>query len=335
VADIDKDGDEDIFIGVLANAQAFGIPQTSYLLLNDGKADFSIADRNIISLENIGIVTSAAFSDLNNDGWKDLVVGGEWMPVTIFLNEKGKYKKTIIPNSSGLWQTIFIDDANSDGHADIFAGNWGFNNKFYTGKNGPLKMYVGDFDKNGKTEQLVSYIINGIEYPFLAKDEVERPLPLLKKHYLLYSEYAGVAMKDVFYGWIDNTQPFIAERLGSAVCYGDGKGNFAINDLPADLQLAPVMSFQKISNTNQENKYLAGGNFFDVIPYEGRYDAQPLALFGSSGNNVNYIHQSNLAEQKGQVRDIKKIHTGKYGDILVVARNNEKLLFLQSKTNRP
>ena len=324
-----------VFVGVLADAEAYGVPQTSVLLLNDGKANFSVAGQDLMALTKLGIVTSASFADVNKDGWPDLAVLGEWMPLYIFINENGKFRRTEIEGSSGLWQTIFTDDINQDGNVDLLAGNWGWNNKFWAGKNGPLRMYVADFDKNGRTEQLVSYTINGTEYPFLAKDEVERPLPLLKKHYVLYSEYAGVAMKDVFYGWIDNTQPFIAERLGSAVCYGDGKGNFAINDLPADLQLAPVMSFQKISNTNQENKYLAGGNFFDVIPYEGRYDAQPLTLFGSSGNNVNYIHQSNLAEQKGQVRDIKKIHTGKYGDILVVARNNEKLLFLQSKTNKP
>ena len=333
VADIDKDGDEDIFVGVLANAQAFGVPQTSYLLLNDSKGNFSIAGQNIISLSDIGIVTSSAFADINGDGWKDLVVAGEWMPLTIFINEKGKYNKTTIPNSTGLWQTVFIDDANGDGKPDILAGNWGFNNKFRSGKNGPVRMYVADFDKNGRTEQLVSYTLNGTEYPFLAKDEVERTLPLLKKHYLKYAEYAGVAMKDVFYGWIDTIQPVMAERLGSAVCYGDGKGGFAINDLPTGLQLAPVLSFQKINKDRAaENIYFAGGNFFDVIPYEGKYDAQPLALFTCTKNNtINYLHQSGLAEQKGQVRDLKWLHTAKYGDVLLVARNNERLMFLQYK----
>ncbi len=333
VADIDKDGDQDIFVGVLADALAFGIPQTSYLLLNDGKANFSIATQNVISLTNLGLVTSSAFADINQDGWTDLVVAGEWMPITIFINEKGKYKKVTMPNSTGLWQTVFIDDANGDGKPDILAGNWGFNNKFWSGKNGPARMYVADFDKNGRTEQLLSYTFNGTEYPFLAKDEVERPLPLLKKHYLRYSEYAGVAMKDVFYGWIDTIQPVMAERLGSAVCYGDGKGNFTMHDLPAGLQMAPVFSFQKINkNAEAENMYLAGGNFFDVIPYEGRYDAQPLALFNSTKSNaINYLHQSNLSGQRGQVRDIKWLHTAKYGDVLLVARNNEKLLFLQYK----
>ena len=329
VADVDNDGDTDIFVGVLADALAYGIPQTSYLLLNDGKANFSIADQSI-SLGSIGIVTSSAFADINNDGWNDLIVAGEWMPITIFINEKGKYRQTIIANSTGLWQTVFIDDANGDGNVDILAGNWGWNNKFRSGKNGLLKMYVADFDNNGQTEQLLSYTLNGKEYPFLAKDELERPLPLLRDHYLYYSDFAGVEMKDVFYGWIDTVHPVVAERLGSAICYGDGKGEFTINDLTVELQLAPIFSFQKIKRNNSgESTWLAGGNFFDIIPYEGRYDAQALALFNiNKQNHVTWLPQSNLSEVEGQVRDIKWLGTGSNGKVLMIARNNDSLINL-------
>jgi hypothetical protein len=162
---------------------------------------------------------------------------------------------------------------NNDGNLDILAGNWGWNNRFYPGKKPPLRMYVADFDKNGHTDQLVSYQLNDIEYPFLAKDEVEKSLPLLKKHYLLYTEYAGVPMKDVFYGWIDTIKPVIAERLGSVVCYGDGKGNFKMADLPAALQMAPIFSFLKIAPGAAGDEWLAGGNFFDVLPM--RADMMP------------------------------------------------------------
>jgi enediyne biosynthesis protein E4 len=332
VADVDHDGDLDLFVGNLANAGAYGIPQTSFLLLNDGKGHFTIDNNRKMPLAKIGMVTAAAFADINKDGWPDLIVSGEWMPVMIFINNKGNFERTDIPNSTGLWQTLYIDDVNGDGFPDILAGNWGWNNKFWSGKDGPVKLYVGDFDKNGKTDHLMSYTANGIEYPFLAKDEVERELPLLKKHYLLYADYAGVPMKDVFYGWIDTITPLTAERLGSAIFYGNGKNSFTAKDLPADLQLAPVFAFQKTRNLpGMNNSYLTGGNFFDVIPYEGRYDAQSLALFRAGGNSLEYISQPDLSRVKGQVRDIKWLHTAKYGDLMMVLRNNEPIIFLANK----
>ncbi len=328
VADTDHDGDMDVFVGTLANALAYGVPQTSSLMINDGSGNFSICSEDRIALQNIGMVTSASFTDINKDGWKDLVVAGEWMPLSVFINKQTKFERLIISNSTGWWQTIFVDDVNGDGHPDILAGNWGWNNKFYSGKNGPVKLYVNDFDKNGGMDQLLSYTSNNEEYPFMAKDEVERSLPLLKKHYLLYAEYAGVPMKDVFYGWIDTITPLKAERLGSAVCYGDGSGKFVINDLPAELQLSPIHSFEQIVNREGKKMYLSGGNFFDVVPYEGRYDAQALALFNSGkSNTIQYLHQSNLAGIKSQIRDIRWLRSGRYGDVLVVAPNNESLLF--------
>lgn len=330
-ADIDKDGDTDIFVGVLADSKAFGIAQNSYLLINNGKGIFQSASDDIIPLNSLGVVTSAQFADLNRDGSFDLVVAGEWMPITIFLNSNGRFKKSTIPNSTGLWQSVYIDDVNNDNVVDILAGNWGLNNKFHSGKNGPLRMYVSDFDKNGRVDHLLSYTLNNIEYPFLAKDEVERPMPLLKKHYVLYAEYAGVPMKDVFYGWIDTVPPLMAERLASSVCLGDGKGNFSINDLPMDLQLAPIMNFQKMkSGAPGDNVYICGGNYFDIIPYEGRYDAQPMSMFFvDKASKPRYMHQSNLLSVKGQVRDAKWIRVAGKGDVLMVARNKDGLLFYQ------
>lgn len=330
VSDVDKDGDKDVFVGNLANAKAYGVPQTSYLLLNNGKGVFSIAPEANMPLANLGMVTAAAFGDMNNDGWPDLVAGGEWMPLTIFINKSGRFEKTAIPASTGWWQSLLIDDVNGDGITDILGGNWGWNNKFWSGKNGPVKLYVSDFDKNGQTDQLLSYTKDGVEYPFLAKDEMERALPVLRKHYLLYAEYAGLPMKDAFYGFAETVTPLQAERLGSVVCYGNGKGGFTIKDLPANLQLAPVFAFKKMRSAAGGNQYISGGNFFDVIPYEGRYDAQPLALFNANKkDSINYLHQPLLSGVKGQVRDVKWLRTAKHGPVLLVARNNNSLLLFK------
>jgi hypothetical protein len=331
-ADVDNDGDNDLFIGVFTNAIAYGIPQTSYLLINNGKGNFSFAPKQLIDLDNIGMVTTASFNDFNKDGRIDLLVAGEWMPLTVFINEPTGFKKQVLPNSTGWWQTVFVDDLNNDGNPDILGGNWGLNNKFSSGKNGPVKLYAADFDNNGRVDQLLSYTLHGKEYPFLAKDEVERQLPLLKKHYLYYADYAGVPMKEVFYGWVDTIQPFVAEKLASVVCFGNGTGGFELKDLPHDLQKAPVFSFEKTEKINGATAFIAGGNFYDVIPYEGRYDAQPLALFTVQHNKtITYFHRPELAAINAQVRDIKWISTPANNKNLLIAANNSALRFLKYK----
>ncbi len=138
-------------------------------------------------------------------------------------------------------------------------------------------------------------------------------------------------MKKVFKGFIESVTPLEAERLGSAVCYGNGKGGFTIVDLTLGLQRSPIFAFQKIGGSKgAQNHYLSAGNFFDVIPYEGRYDAQPFALFQSSQNNrIEALPQQNLSAKKGQFRDLKWLHTIKYGRVIVAGANNEGLLILK------
>ena len=322
VADVDKDGDLDLFVGGLANAKIYGYPKSSYLLLNDGKGNFTLADTSTINLNQTGIVTSSTFTDINNDGWMDLVIAGEWMPVKIYINNKGVFKETDVPHSTGLWQSLYATDINGDGFIDLLAGNWGQNCKLVAGKNGPVKLYVKDFDNNGSVEQVMAYTVDGNEYPFLAKDELERALPVLKKAYLKYGEVAGKTVQYMFYDLFKDYNELQAETLSSSLFINDGKGNFTRKDLPQDLQLAPLFSFQRSPNTNS---FFAAGNFFGVIPYEGQYDASALLSFKTDRNGV--ANDTKIIETKGEVRDLKWLHTAKYGDILVAAKNNDNLVF--------
>jgi len=334
IADVNKDGYPDIFVGGLANARQYGYAQSSFLLLNDGNAHFKLAGGKLIPLKETGMVTSAAFTDINKDGWMDLVIAGEWMPVKVFINDRGTFRETAVGQSSGIWQTLYVTDVNGDGYPDILAGNWGHNSKLYAGKNGPLKLYVKDFDKNGTVEQIMAYTIDGREYPFLAKDELERALPVLKKAYLTYSEVAGKTVDYMFYDLFRDYKELKAEVLGSSCFMNDGKGNFTRADLPAALQVSPIFAFQQVSGTKA---YFAGGNFFGVLPYEGQYDAASLQSFDLKGLKGSIADQgidpagrqpqSALLDIKGQVRDLKWLHTARYGDVLVVAKNNDSLAF--------
>jgi hypothetical protein len=329
VADIDHDGDMDIFVGGLANAKKFGLPQDSYLLINDGKGNFTLAAPSVIGLKELGMVTSSSFTDLNNDGWPDLVVSGEWMPVKVFMNQQGKFSSADIPQSTGLWQTVYITDVNGDGLPDILAGNWGHNSKLSAGKNGPCKLYVKDFDGNGSTEQIMAYTINGNEYTFLAKDELERALPVLKKAYLNYDEVAGKTVQYMFYDLFKDYKELKAEVLGSSCFINDGKGGFTRMELPEELQLAPVMSFV----SNGQGSVIGAGNFYGVIPYEGRYDALMPAQIDFNKQGSGFTQHSDVVRVDGEVRDAKWLNTAS-GKLLVMSRNNDSLVFLRPKINR-
>ncbi len=328
VADIDNDGDMDIFVGNLSGIAVYGSPSTSYLFINDGKGHFSKSVQGLELFKDMGMVTCAGFADINSDGWKDLVVSGEFMPMKIFMNNKGTFTEKDIANSTGLWQTVSISDVNGDGYADILAGNWGHNTKLWAGKNGPVKMYVKDFDRNGSVEQILCYTIDGKEYPFLAKDELERALPVLKKAYLKYGEVAGQDVQYMFYDLFKDYKEFKAETLSSACFINDGKGNFKQVDLPDELQLAPIFSFAP-SVSNNTQGFIAAGNFYGVMPYEGRYDALRPTTFRYDANKKQFITQAGVEGINGEVRDAKWISYTGHQKLLMLARNNNRIVFLK------
>lgn len=328
-ADIDKDGDTDLFVGGLADPEQYGMPQSSWLLLNDGKGSFRQAAASVIRLDAPGMVTGACFTDFNNDGWPDLAIAGEWMPVQLFINKNGVFGAADIASSTGLWQTLYAMDVNGDGYKDVLAGNWGHNSKLYAGKSGPLKLYVKDFDKNGSVEQVMAYTIDGEEYPFLAKDELERSLPVLKKAYLEYSLVAGKTVKYLLYDLFKDYTELKAETLGSACFINDGKGNFKKMELPDELQLSPVFAFASRPDGKSASLF-AAGNFYGTIPYEGRYDAQLPVVFSfdpaKSGFKV-----AGIPGIDGEVRDAKWIRAADGSLILVIARNSDGLIFLKPR----
>ncbi len=335
-ADFDHDGDLDLFIGGRVVAGNYGAIPDSYLLLNDGKGKFTIADESIApGLHTIGMVTDAAWADIDKDGWPDLVVAGEWMPITIFKNVKGKLINNTaaagLQNTNGLWTSLHITDINNDGAEDLLVGNWGENSKLHATEQYPLKLFTGDLDNNGAMDQVLTIEKNNNYYTFLGKEEIEKQLPaLMRKKYLNYSSFAGQTVEEVFGEKLDHTKKYTASLLSSVLLTNNGKGNFTISKLPMQVQWSPAFTFFT-GDFNADNKtdIISAGNFYGVLPYEGRYDAgfgNVLLATGATGFNTMSPIQSGFMAM-GEVRDIKKIKLANGRRCLIIARNNDSPLF--------
>ncbi|MBC7628766.1 MAG: VCBS repeat-containing protein [Ferruginibacter sp.] len=337
-ADIDHDGDMDLFVGGRVIAGKYGDTPNSYLLINDGKGNFRIADdEKAKGLNKIGMVTDAVWTDIDKDGWKDLVVVGEWMPVTIYKNQQGKLTNYTsaagLQNTTGLWTTIHAADLNNDGTDELLVGNWGENSKLHASEQYPLKLFTGDLDNNGAMDQVIAIEKNGKYYTFLGKEEIEKELPaLMRKKYLYYSSFAGQTIEEIFGEKLNLTKKYSANILSSVMLVNNGAGKFTLSKLPASLQWSPVFSFLT-EDVNRDGKtdIISAGNFYGVLPYEGRYDAGFGTILLNAGSNhftALSPYQSGFLAS-GEVRDIKKIKLANGSRCFLVARNNNTLLIFK------
>jgi enediyne biosynthesis protein E4 len=338
VADFDRDGDLDIFVGGRVDAGIYGKPPTSYLLQNDGKGNFTVVTNSVIpGLEHLGMITDAAWVDVDKDGWPDLIVTGEWMPPILFRNHGGHFVREALTDDdvdlSGWWCSMLSTDLNGDGYPDLLLGNYGLNSKLTASAEYPLKMYVGDMMNNQRMAQILAVQKEGHYYPFLDKENLEKQLPFLKKKYLSYGKMAGLTVEEIFGKKLDSSALYEAYTLASVALINDGKGHFKRMELPYSMQWSPIFAFA-LADLNGDGKpdLLAGGNFFGTEPFEGRYDAMPLSLYmgnGAGGFKAVFPLPAPLDTLTGEVRSIQPIRLANGGRAMIVGFNNGPLRLLR------
>ncbi len=184
-ADVNKDGKIDLFFGERYDLTTYGKEGSGALMINDGQNNFTQSNQKVFS--DIGMITDSKFHDFNGDKWPDLIIVGEWMPITILINKNGVFENQTdlykLNQTSGLWNTLELIDINNDGKKDFIAGNHG-TNSFLEKK---MRMYINDFDDNGSFEQIICLNRNGDYYPILDKDELMNQLPKFKKNIIFSS----------------------------------------------------------------------------------------------------------------------------------------------------
>lgn len=325
-ADIDGDGDKDLFVAGRVVAKAYGKIPASFVLINNGSKGFAIDTLQWgKELHDAGMITGAVFADMNNDHKPDLIVAGEWMPVTCYMNTGSGFSiKYADEKLKGWWQSITVNDVNGDGFMDIVAGNFGVNSKLTP----PVKLYLKDIDANGQTDPVLSVTdpLSKLEYPFLLKDELEKQLPYLKKEFLHYRKFAGKTITQIWGNKLQGADVLQANVFESMIFLNNQKGGFTVKSLPLSLQTAPLFAIEPVLLQNQV-QFLFGGNFFGAIPYEGRYDALVPGLYSFTTGKLTSCNELNVLT--GEIRSIKKIKLAGNRKGVLLASNNNLLKLLE------
>jgi ASPIC and UnbV. len=325
--DLNHDGYPDLFLGGRAVPWGYGQTPPSYFLLNDGSGKFKdVTSTYAPELKNEGMVTSAIWTDINNDGQNDLVVCSEWGTIDAFINTNGKFNKKVLSNKKGFWNFIYAADLNHDGKTDLIAGNLGLNSRLKASDEEPVRLYVNDFDDNGKKEQVLSYYLNGKEIPFANKDELQKQIPILKKKFLYAQDFAKATMEDIFNAdKLKNSQTLTANYLSNAILINKGNLQFETIAMPWEAQLSSYRSATVIdANKDSLPDILLGGNYYDNNIQMGRYDADYGTILVNKGNGHFVCESINGMAIKGQIRHILPI-TINNKVAYVLARNNDSL----------
>ncbi|MFH5883372.1 VCBS repeat-containing protein [Halalkalibaculum sp. DA3122] len=295
-ADYDRDGDLDLFVGgrlqPLGKTQPTGypLPPRSHILRNDGGHFTDVTGKVARALEGLGMVTSALWTDFDNDGWRDLVLVGEFMEITFLKNREGKFEdvtdQTGLEHTSGWWNSIAGGDFDRDGDIDYVAGNLGLNTRLDASVSQPVTVYAKDFDRNRRLDPIITYYLNGTEYPIYKRDQLLEQIPSLRSRFPTYKEYAQTPFKEFFPDeGLEGAFVRKATRFESSYIENLGNGKFDIKPLPAKVQWAPLFGLEvRDMNGDQFLDVLAIGNSYAPEVITGRLDASVGTLLAGDGN---------------------------------------------------
>src|SRR5881398_3274985 len=271
-ADYDGDGDIDLFVGGRVVPWHYGEDPRSLLLQNDGHGHFTdVTKRLAPELERVGMVTDAIGQDVDGDGRPDLIVVGEWMPITIFRNAGGgklvRLKTPGLEHSEGWWNRIVAGDFMGKGRVDFIVGNLGLNTRLHASEAEPTAMYVKDFDGSGVAKQIISVYNHGTSYPIATRDELIAALPYVKARYPRYADYAGQTVSDIFSpAELAGATFKQAHTLATMLARNNDDGSFTLVPLARAAQLAPVYAILARDLGDGKPYLLLAGNFAGVQP---------------------------------------------------------------------
>ena len=316
--DFDEDGLEDLFIGNRSIPGAYGLSPYSFILRNRGENNFEITTKS-----RLGMVTDSKWADLNQDGQPELIIAGDWMPITVLsYNQSGKFedqtKNYGLDKTHGMWNVIALTDVNNDGRLDIVGGNTGLSFKWKASLKTPVSMYLDDFDNNEQLDQLIFYDFFGTFVPFASKDKLMQQIPSLKKKFLNYSAFSKV--NNVF----DLTQKKETDILETkhiyelrSMVYTNTSDGFEGNPLPTEAQLSTI---EGILVDGED--LLFTGNYFGFVTELGESSSNSGGIVQLDEEGHFYYESLDLPKHISG-RHIVKIKPKTY---LIISNNGTSLI---------
>ena len=300
-ADFDGDGDLDLFVGARVLPMTYPKADRSFILRNDSKEKDKPVFTDITleicpELANIGLISDAIWTDFNGDNQPDLILAGEWMPLTFFQNDKGKLKnvttQTGIGDKVGWWTSLAAADFDNDGDVDYMAGNFGENLYFKCASNEPLSIYAKDFDNNGLYDPFISCFWRDTagdrkEFFYHTRDDMVKQLVLIRRKFLTYGDYGKATVQDVFSAKeLEGAQIIKSNWLSTSYIENLGNGKFKITALPTSAQLAPIYGMMPYDvDKDGLLDLMMVGNDYGMELLQGRADAFDGLVLKNMGNN--------------------------------------------------
>lgn len=337
--DFDKDGDLDLFVGGRLIPGNYPAPANSYLLENvseKGLVKFKDVTKELApELLKLGMVTDALWTDFDNDGWTDLMIVGEWMPVTFFKNTNGRFlnqtKILEMESTNGWWFSINGADFDNDGDTDYILGNLGDNFKYRASKEQTFDIYFKDFDKNSTNDIVLSYSSDGEQYPVRGRECSSQQMPAIKKKFKDYESYSRATLEDIYTKKVLDDALHYQVKSFSSVYLENNNGDFLIRELPKLAQFSAINQIitQDYDNDGNIDVLIAGNMYNSEVETPRNDSSNGLLLLGNGKGEFTPMHTRESGfYAPGDVKDLVKIIIrGK--DHIVAAKNSNYLQFIK------
>jgi hypothetical protein len=352
VIDYDHDGDLDLFIAGRVDPTNFPKPVSSFIYRNDSKngvIKFTDVTAEVApDLKNIGLVCDALWTDFDNDGWQDLILVGEFMPITYFKNELGKFKNitttTGTENKKGWWTSIVSGDFDNDGDIDYVVGNIGLNSFYKGSEKYPVTIYAKDFDGNGSFDAVpTKYLPTSQEdttlreYPIHTRDDMVKQMIGFRSKFQNYKLYAQATIDKMFSEKeMKGAMKLQVNYFSNSYLRNDGNGKFTLIPLPLNTQVANMNGMLAEDFDGDGNlDVLMVGNDYGTDVSIGRYDASN-GLFLKGDGKGGFVPKSILESGwfvPGDAKALVKLRSGNGKCLLVASQNKDRLKAFELKKN--